>query len=116
MGSEMCIRDRAQFYLFEARRLAEAATISAQTDNAEKLRNWIFSSWPDKARSMERDPRTILPGDVVQYGPGAMRETKTVKSLLTVLADHGWLVRLEDGAVVDGKSRALAYQLAEVRP
>lgn len=44
-----------------------------------------------------------------------MRETRTVKSLLTVLADHGWLFRLEDGAVVDDKARALAFRLAEVR-
>lgn len=48
--------DLAQFYLSEAKRLAETATISAQTDQAEKLRNWILSSWPDKARTMGRDP------------------------------------------------------------
>ena len=103
----------AQFYLSEAKRLAEAATISAQTELAEKLRLWVFESWPSKARAMHREPGVLIPRDVVQHGPGSMRETKVAKALLQILSDHGWLQPLEKGTVVDGQSRTVAYRLME---
>ena len=35
----------AQFYLSEAARLAEAATVSVEIERAEKLRKWLQESW-----------------------------------------------------------------------
>lgn len=99
----------AQFYLGEARRLAEAAVVSQPTERAEALRAWIVERWPERARALGRDPATILPADVMQHGPNALREGKEAKAALAILADHGWLHALAKGTVVDGKARTLAY-------
>jgi len=56
-----------------------------------------------------------MPKDSVQFGPNPMRETATVRKLMTVLADSGWLVILPDGVVIDGKARKLAYRIVMPR-
>ena len=104
----------AQFYLFEAKRLAEAATVTEETDRAEQLRLWVLYSWDGVAAGQNRDPLTIVPRDVVTMGPNSLRETTTVKKLMAILADHGWLVQLEKGALIDGLSRQLAYRIVRV--
>lgn len=104
----------AQFYLSEAKRLSEAATVSEEIDRAEQLRRWILESWPSVATGQNRDPQTIVPRDVVTMGPNSLRETTTVKKLMVILANHDWLAPLEPGAVVDGQSRQLAYRIVRV--
>ena len=101
----------AQFYLLEAKRLTESATISHEIEKAEQLRRWVLESWKTIAPGQNRDPKTIVPRDVVMMGPNSLRETATVKKLMGILANHGWLVPLEPGAVVDGQSRQLAYRI-----
>jgi hypothetical protein len=101
----------AQFYLFEAKRLSEAATISEEIDRAEHLRRWIMDSWPSIAAGQGRDPSSIVPRDVVTLGPNSLRETATVKKLMAILAAHGWLAPLNPGAVIDGQARHLAYRI-----
>lgn len=105
----------AQFYLGEAKRLAESATISAETDRAEKLRQWIVDCWPSLALSRDRDPETILPSDVVQFGPSQFREASAARKLMTIIATYGWLQPLEVGDMVAGKSRKLAYQIVRAQ-
>lgn len=101
----------AQFYLFEAKRLAEAATVSEDVDRAESLRRWVLDSWPSIAGAMDRDPQTIVPRDVVWKGPNSLRETATVKKLMQVLEVHGWLHKLDAGTVIDSQARQLAYRI-----
>lgn len=101
----------AQFYLGEAVRLSDAANLSAETRQAEALRLWLLDSWPKLARGQDRDPATITPKDVVQFGPNALRETKTVQKLLGLLADYGWLVALPDGTEIAGIARKLSYRI-----
>ena len=102
----------AQFYLLEAKRLAETATVSENVEKAERLRRWLLDSWPSIATARGRDASTIIPRDVVIHGPNSLRETATVKKLMVVLAAHGWLVEMEKGTVIDGQSRQLAYRIA----
>ena len=102
----------AQFYLLEARRLAEAATITAEIEAAEKLRRWHQESWPVIAQKRGREIGTMVPKDVVQFGPGSLREKKTVKWLMVVLSEHGCLRALDEGAVIDDQSRKTAYRIA----
>lgn len=104
----------ARFYLGEAKRLAEAAEISVETEKAERLRTWLRESWPTIAAANGRNPQYILPRDVVQHGPGALRETKAAKHTLNILSGHGWIMPLEAGAVVDGASRKEAYHVVSV--
>ncbi|KIN78796.1 YfjI family protein [Sulfitobacter mediterraneus] len=107
----ICAIELAQFYLWEAKRLAEAATVSEEIDRAEMLRHWILDSWPTIAAGQNRDAATIVPRDVVVMGPNTLRETNAVKKLMSVLESHGWLLRLEQGVVIDGKARQLAYRI-----
>lgn len=104
----------ARFYLGEAKRLAEAAEISIETERAERLRLWLRESWPSIAATNNRKPQYILPRDIVRFGPGSMRETKTVGQLVNILARHGWLAPLDHGTMIDGAARKDAYRIAGV--
>ena len=96
----------AQFYLNEAVRLVDAATISAKIDRAEKLRVWLLEVW---------DHDEVLPRDVAQHAPiRALRVTKEAKAAILILVNHGWLQPLEPGTVVRGSQCKEAYRI--VRP
>ncbi len=95
----------AQFYLGEAARLADAATVSAAVEQAEALRKWLLTSWTEPE---------VMCRDVVQRGPGALRESPRVKAALMLLETHGWLARLEQGTEVRGAARREAWRI--VRP
>lgn len=92
----------AQFYLSEASRLASAATVSAEIGKAETLRRWLLESW--------QHPE-IMARDVVQKGPNSLRETPKARAALGILEKHGWLVRLNAGAVIRGAARAEAWRI-----
>jgi len=106
----------AQFYLGEASRLAGAAVVDQKTAKAEKLRIWLLEKWPTTAKTQGREPETILPGDVVQNGPGALRDTKDAKEHLKMLEEHGWVTQLPANAEVDGMARKLAYRIVRASP
>ena len=95
----------ADFYLSEAKRLAEVSAISAETERAETLRKWLLGSW----RSDE-----VLPSDILQHGPNALRERAKLTAPLGMLAKNGWVVALPEGTEVRGVSRKEAYRI--VRP
>lgn len=92
----------AQFYLSEASRLANAATVSAEIDKAEALRKWLLESWPHPE---------VMTRDVVRLGPNPLRESPKARAALVILEKHGWLVRLDAGAVVRGAARAEAWRI-----
>jgi len=92
----------AQYYLGEARRLAGQAVISADIEQAERLRVWLIEKWGKPE---------VTPADVVQFGPYALRESPKAKASLEILAKHGWLNKLPANHVVEGKARKLAYRV-----
>jgi len=92
----------AQYYLGEARRLAGMSVISADIDQAEKLRLWLIEKWGKPE---------IIPSDVVQYGPYSLRESPKAKASLELLEKHGWVTKLPPNHVVEGKARKLAYSV-----
>ncbi|WP_339107631.1 YfjI family protein [Thioclava sp. GXIMD4216] len=95
----------AQFYLGEAKRLAEAGGISIETENAELVRHWLLEECP-------YDEVTIR--DIVQRGPNRLRETKTIRAAVAILENYGWLVRLPADTVVRDAVCKEAYRI--VRP
>ncbi len=95
----------AQFYLSEAKRLAEAGLVSEETAKAETLRKWLLESCPYPE---------VMVRDVVRMGPGKLRESKAARATFTVLEKSGWVVRLPEGAEVRGMSRKEAFRI--VRP
>jgi hypothetical protein len=93
----------AQFYLGEAMRLADAATVSAEIGRAEALRKWLLERWPEPE---------VLVRDVLRLAPiRALRESPQARAALTLLEKYGWLVPLEPGTVVRGGSRKEAWRI-----
>jgi hypothetical protein len=92
----------AQFYLAEASRLANAATVSAEIDRAEALRKWLVTDWAEP---------NVLVRDVVRLGPNSLRESPKARAALGILEKHGWLVPLEPGTVVRGAARKAAWHI-----
>jgi hypothetical protein len=97
----------AQFHLSEASRLAEAATVSPETARAEKLRRWLLEIWPHDE---------IASAEVVNKGPNALREATKAHAALTMLERHGWLVPLDPGTMVRGKTRKAAWRIVRAAP
>ena len=94
--------DLAGFYLSEASRLASAALVSAEIDQAEALRKWLLEGWAEAEVTVR---------EVVQFGPNALRETPKAKAALGILEKHGWLVLLDAGTVVRGSARKVAWKI-----
>ncbi|MBI1494798.1 YfjI family protein [Halocynthiibacter styelae] len=92
----------ARFYLSEVVRLANAAVVSEKIDRAETLRRWLLNSWAEDI---------VLPSQILNRGPNALRETHKIKEALKILESYGWVVPLPVGVVVNGKSRKLAYRI-----
>jgi hypothetical protein len=92
----------ARYYLAEANRLISGAMVDAEIDRAEKLRVWLMETW--------KEPE-ITSRDVVQSGPNSVRDTKTAKKALQMLAEHGWLVALPPGTVIRGSARSQSWRV-----
>ena len=95
--------DLAQFYLTEALRLADVATVSVEIERAESLRKWLLESWTE--------PEVLL-RDVLRLAPiRSLRESPQARAAMAFLEKHGWIVLLERGTVVRGKSRKEAWRV-----
>lgn len=92
----------AQFYLGEAKRLAEAGLVSEETAKAERLRQWLLESWPHE---------DVIPSDILKHGPNVMRERKALDGPLSMLVKAGHLLALEPGTVIRGGARKQAYRI-----
>ena len=95
----------AKYYLNEAKRLVEVAIVSLDLQAADNLLKWIS----------ERHGKTCFVfSDILQNGPNAIRDSKRVKKLFAILTEHGWLIKMPNGTIVEGKSCSTAYRLAEL--
>ena len=97
----------AQYYLHEALRLANAALISQQVQQAETLRKWLLDKWLPKHLS---EPY-VVPSYILQFGPNLLRERPKIKKAIAMLVEAGWLVEMPEKTIVDGKPRKAAYQV-----
>ena len=95
----------ASFYLKEARRLAEAGAVSEETAKAERLRQWLVDAWPHGE---------VMPREIVQFGPNALRERKALSGPLGLLVKAGHLVALPEGTFIRGAERREAYRIVRV--
>jgi hypothetical protein len=94
--------DLARFYLGEVQRIADVATISAEIDKAEALRKWLLDNWKEAEISVR---------DVVQNGPGGLRESPKARAALAILEMHGWLLPLAKGTIVRGTARKESWRI-----
>ena len=61
-----------------------------------------------KARKIGR--RTIVTSED-RLGPNPIRDRKTAEKIANILADHGWLVKAEGGAEINGEHRREAWRI-----
>jgi hypothetical protein len=91
----------AEHYSSEAQRLFGVAQISADIRHAQNLQNWLLSTWSSNAISLP---------DIYQKGPrSGARDKATAAKLVTILEGHGRLIKIPDGAVIDGVHRRDAW-------
>ena len=95
--------DLMHYYLGEALRLSQSATLSGGLAQAEKLRQWLVRTW-------EHDE--IVPRDIQKGGPTtALRQAPNVKKAIGTLVQYGWLAQLEAGTVIRGAARKEVYRV-----
>ena len=92
----------ASWYIAEAQRLLDAGPVDRSLELAQELLNWLKARYPVEPF----DKRTI-----VRFGPTATRDTKTVKRLLCILAEHRHICELPVGTVINGHETREAWGL-----
>ena len=93
----------ARHYLSEASRLSSAATVSAEVAAAERLRKWLLTDWPDA---------DIAKVEIMNRGPGCVRESGKADAACALLERHGWLHPLPEGHHLRGKARRQSWRIA----
>jgi Protein of unknown function (DUF3987) len=108
------IRDRdldagimlAEHYAAEALRLAGAARFRGELVLAQRLLGWLHDNWEERVISLP---------DIYQRSLNAIGDQATAKKYVGILEDHGWLVKIPQGAVVAGQQRRDAWRIIEDR-
>ena len=67
--------------------------IDPDLQQAEELRRWLG----------DRSDDTISLIKIYQLGPSRLRQADKARAAMGVLAEHGWVIPLPDGARFDGK-------------
>lgn len=92
----------AQHYAAEALRLEGGSRVSAELRLAQRALDWLLRQWGEPAISLP---------DLYQRGPGAIRDAAAARKAVGILEDHGWLVRIAEGAAVAGARRREAWRI-----
>lgn len=92
----------ADWYLGEAVRMRDGATISADVRKAEKLRLWLVERWPEDHISASL---------IVQAGAANIKTAKEAHALIAHVASNGWLIACEGGAMVKDVHRKKAWRI-----
>jgi Protein of unknown function (DUF3987) len=93
----------AEHYTAEARRLHEAGHSDPELDLAQRVLDWLTSGWSGT-------PLISVP-DLYTYGPGPVRDKRIASKIIDILEDHGWLVREDGPARVNGTKRREVWRL-----
>jgi len=92
----------AEHYAAEALRLFGASRVNAELRLAQKLLDWLLRQWPESAISLP---------DIYQRSLNAIGDQATARKLVAILEDHGWLVRMPEGALIEGQRRREAWRI-----
>lgn len=94
----------ASYYAGEALRLHEQGYIDPDIELAERLLNWLSRHWKQDLVSLP---------DIYQRGPHAISDKKTAAKAVKTLEDHGWLVPVEGGSIVNGAKRKDVWRIVQ---
>lgn len=91
------VLDRAiqivDFFATEALRLFEAGSCAPELRQAEKLLEWLHTTWKEKFIGLRA---------IYRQGPNSIRDSAAAKRAVSILEDHGWLVRETTAVTVAG--------------
>ena len=94
----------AEHYAAEARRLHDAGQPDPELDLAQRVLDWLAGEWSGR-------PLISVP-DLYTFGPGPVRDKRIASRIIDILEDHGWLVRQDGRARVNGTMRREVWRLA----
>jgi hypothetical protein len=92
----------AQYYASEALRLFGGSMVAPDLRLAQLLLGWLITSWGEGKISLP---------DIYQRGPSQIRDKGAAQKAVSILEDHGWLVRIPQGAVVAKVQRRDAWKI-----
>jgi Protein of unknown function (DUF3987) len=92
----------ADHYAAEALRLFGASRVNTDLRLAQRLLDWLLHQWGE--------PNISLP-DIYQRSLNAIGDKATASKLVGILEEHGWLVKLPQGAVVAEQHRRDAWRI-----
>lgn len=90
-----------RYYLSEALRVFDVGNTPYEIVLAELLLEWL----------RDNNKTIFYTGEVIQRGPKKIRDAKTVKRILRLLVEHGFLSEVKDDLVIDGKKRKFVYRV-----
>jgi hypothetical protein len=93
---------KPEHYVTGALRLFGASRINSDLRLAQRLLDWLLGTWSEPAISMP---------DTYQRSLNAIGDKATAAKLIAILEDHGWVVRIREGAVVSGRRRRDAWRI-----
>ncbi len=91
----------ALYYLGEAARIVGTASVPPKVKKAEALLDWCH----------ETGRAFVYSSDALRNGPNPIRTSDAFKEAVELLEGTGWVHRLEDGTVLDGRRRAKAWRV-----
>jgi hypothetical protein len=93
-----------QHYAAEALRLDGGSRVAGELRLAHRALEWLLTHWQEQAISLP---------DLYQRGPDAIRDAKTARQIAATLEDHGWLMRIPQGAKIAGVHRREAWRIVK---
>jgi len=90
----------AEHYAAEALRLFGSSRANADLRLSQRLLDWLLGTWDEPAISLP---------DIYQRSLNAIGDKGTAEKLVNILEEHGWLVKIPQGAVVAGQRRRDAW-------
>lgn len=91
----------ATHYLKEALRLHNSSAVDPDLVLAEKLLEWLHNQQKQSISLME----------IYQSGPPQIRNAKTARRLMSILAEHHWAFPIAEGLMVNGVLRKEAWRI-----
>ena len=92
----------SEYYLSEWQRLHDASVIRPELRRAEQLLAWLQGQWTDSVIGLP---------ELYQLGPAAIRDARSAREAMLILADHEWVIPINDDAVVRGVRRREAWRI-----
>jgi Protein of unknown function (DUF3987) len=96
----------AEHYAAEALRLFAASQVDAELTKARELLRWLIMEWEGDVVGLP---------EIYQRGPNFVRDLKTARALVSLLENHGHLVRVVGGATIAENRRKEAWRIRETR-